>query len=149
MDQRYPLQVVSMDWLADVLWAVEFIVVTLCVEIVVLIVLLRRFRAAAAPAWSLMLPVVVASVLMFVGELAPLIHLSLLESWIRTVEGGLTPVGFALISLDYLRYIAIPLILLFAAARRRGVRGVPLTVELGAVTASGSLSALITESLGD
>ena len=62
MDEPGPLGVVSLDWLADVLWALEFIVVTFCVEIVVMIVLLRRFRAAAAPARSLMLPVVVASV---------------------------------------------------------------------------------------
>ena len=87
---------------------------------------------------------------MFVGELAS-------RGSRRCCRAGLTievrprwhRSGSPSFSLDYLRFIAIPLILLFAAARRRGVRGAPLTVELGAVTAPGSLSALITESLGD
>jgi signal transduction histidine kinase len=149
MSTPAPLRVVSLDWLAGVVWASEFMVVTWCVEIIVMIVLWRRFRAAAAPARSLMLPVVVASVLMFVGEPTS-IDVTLLLHWTRDIgTNALLPVGFVLLSFDYLRYIAIPLILLFAASRRRGVRGAPLTVELGAVTASGSLSALIAESLGD
>jgi signal transduction histidine kinase len=144
-----PLSVADVNWLGDVVTTLQFMVVTVGVEVVVVMVVVRRFVTGPAPSRSLTLPVVIAAVLALAGDLATPLS-SLLYSWTREADQNqLTSFGFVVISLDYLRFVAIPLVLLIAAIRRRGVRGASLTVELGAFATPRSLSALIADSLED
>jgi signal transduction histidine kinase len=141
------LSVADMTWLVDPLVPLRNWVVAIGVEIVVLVVIVRRFRSAARPARSLIFPVVVAAALMLVGDLSTLAN-NLLPSWSKT---GLlnTRFGFAATGIDLLRFAAMPLVLLIAAALRRGLRGTTSTVELGAMTKPGSMSGVLAESLDD
>ncbi len=141
------IAVASLDWLTVPLRPFVYWVVAIGVEIVVLVVIVRRFRSAARPARSLIFPVVVAAVLMLAGDLSTLAN-NLLASWGRT--GSLiTRFGFVAMGIDFFRFSALPLVLLVAAALRRGLRGATSTVELGAMTVPGSISGVLAESLDD
>jgi signal transduction histidine kinase len=141
------ISIAEVDWLVRPLFPFRSWVVTIGVEIVVLVVVVRRFRSAARPARSLMFPVVIAATLMLAGDLSALAS-ELMPSW-RTADSHTTTFGFVVVGIDFLRFGAMPLVLLVASARRRGVRGATSTVELGAITATGSMSGVLAESLGD
>ena len=148
--------VAALSWLEGPLTTFRNVDVSIGVMTVVLVVVVRRFATAAPSARTLMFPVVVASALFLVGELGAISN-GLLSRWIRTSgmlpqdfdQTPLTSFGFVTLGLDYFRFLAIPLILLAAAARRRGVRGATPTVELGAMTKPGSMAEVLAGNLGD
>jgi signal transduction histidine kinase len=143
-----PISVTSLDWIGNILLAFQFSVVTVAVAAVVLLVVVRRFRVLARPARSLMWPVVLAAALLLAGDLAVQLD-TFLTYWTRTDTDHLTELGVFSTGTDLLRFVAIPLILLVAAGRRRGLKGERLVVELGAVTRHESMSAMIAETMGD
>jgi signal transduction histidine kinase len=144
-----PISVTSMNWLAGTIGALEFYVATLGVELVVLLVVTRRFGAASAPARSLILPVLAAAALLLAGDLLVQLDSAWLRSWTRNAARQLTILGRIVVATDLLRFWAIPLLLLLAAGRRHGVSGSHLVVELGDVTRPEPMSAIIARSLGD
>jgi signal transduction histidine kinase len=148
MFEETPISVTSLTWLGNALLAFQFVVVTVAVDAVVLLVVVRRFRALARPARSLAWPVVVAAALLLAGDLAVQPQ-TFLTAWTHGNGHRLTTVGYLSTGIDLLRFIAIPLVLLVAAARRRGVRGERLVVELGALTQPASMATIIAETLGD
>ena len=88
---------------------------TLGVELVVLLVVARRFGAASASARSLILPVLVAAALLLAGDVLVPLDAAWLPSWTRNAAEQLTILGKIVVATDLVRFGAIPLLLLVAA----------------------------------